>query len=189
MGGSVPLAASGSPPAERDLPLADRLAPEEFEAFYAEVGPRLRGFLYSQTGDGSVADDLAQEAFTRVLASRLRPESTEHLVRYLYKTAVHLLRDRGRAAGRQPLPLLVEHDSPQPAPPVELRRDLARALAALGTRERRLLWMAHVEGMKHDAIADALGARSASIRVMLFRARRRLAMLLGREDAGEGRIG
>ena len=188
MSGSVPLAASGSPPAERDLPLADRLAPEEFEAFYAEVGPRLRGFLYSQTGDGSAADDLAQEAFTRVLASSLRPESTEHLVRYLYKTAVHLLRDRGRASGRRPLPLLEEHDSPQPAAPLDLRRDLSRALAALRPRERRLLWMAHVEGMRHDAIAEVLGTSHGSIRVMLFRARRRLAKLLGREDArGRGK--
>jgi RNA polymerase sigma-70 factor, ECF subfamily len=38
-----------------------------------------------------------------------------------------------------------------------------------------MLWLAYVEGSSHREIAAALGLRAASIRSMLFRARRRLA--------------
>jgi RNA polymerase sigma-70 factor (ECF subfamily) len=171
-----------APPADRDLPLADRVGEAEFGAFYGEVAPRLWSYLYSLTGDRAAADDLTQEAFTRVLASRLHPESDEHLRRYLYRTATNLARDRGREARRAPLPLLEEHDPAVAAPPAGLGRDLARAWGALRAKERRLLWLAHVEGMDHAAIAATLGARAASVRVMLFRARWRLAALLGREE-------
>jgi RNA polymerase sigma-70 factor (ECF subfamily) len=175
---------ASAPPADRDLPLADRLGDAEFAAFYAEVGPRLWSYLFSVTGDRAAADDLTQEAFTRVLASRFRPESEEHLRRYLYRTATNLAHDRGRAARRAPLQLLDEHDAPIAAAPVGLGRDLARAWSALRPKERRLLWLAHVEELDHRAIAEALGARAGSVRVMLFRARRRLAVLLGREEPG-----
>lgn len=48
-------------------------------------------------------------------------------------------------------------------------------------KERRLIWLAHVEELDHASIAATLGARVASVRVMLHRARRRLAQLLQRD--------
>jgi hypothetical protein len=38
-----------------------------------------------------------------------------------------------------------------------------------------LLWLAHVEGSEHREIAEALGLKAASVPVLLFRARRKLA--------------
>jgi RNA polymerase sigma-70 factor, ECF subfamily len=182
MTGTSTLAASlSAPPADRELPLVDRLGAAEFAAFYAEVGPRLWSYVYSMTSDRSAADDLTQEAFTRVLASRLRPESDEHLRRYLYRTASNLAHDRGRARAKAPLPLLDDHDAAVDPPPPGLTRDLARAWRSLRPKERRLLWLAHVEELDHRAIGESIGARAGSVRVMLFRARRRLAALLGRE--------
>ncbi|MFN7960593.1 MAG: sigma-70 family RNA polymerase sigma factor [Thermoanaerobaculia bacterium] len=172
--------ALGSKPA-RELPLAERVDGGELTLFYNRVGPRLWGFLLAQTGDSTVADDLTQEAFTRVLASRFSPESDEHLTRYLFRTAIHLVQDRGRAAKRRPLPL---EQAPEPAcgPPAGgggLRRDLLRALAELKPRDRQLVWLAHVEELGHAEIAEITGLHAASIRVLLFRARRRLAKRLG----------
>jgi RNA polymerase sigma-70 factor (ECF subfamily) len=54
-----------------------------------------------------------------------------------------------------------------------LSRRTAAALRALSERERKLLWLAHVEEWKHDEIAAVLGLAAASIRVLLHRARRR----------------
>ena len=49
---------------------------------------------------------------------------------------------------------------------------------ALFPRDRALLWLAYVEGESHDEIATSLGVRRRGVRVMLFRARRRLRDLL-----------
>jgi len=43
-----------------------------------------------------------------------------------------------------------------------------------------MLWLAYAEGASHREIAEVLGLRPASLKPMLFRARRRLATLLGR---------
>jgi RNA polymerase sigma-70 factor (ECF subfamily) len=43
-----------------------------------------------------------------------------------------------------------------------------------------MLWLAYAEGASHREIADALGLRPGSLKPLLFRARRKLAALLGR---------
>ena len=58
------------------------------------------------------------------------------------------------------------------------RVDLGRAMTHLKPRERDLLWLAYAQGSSHQEIADALGLKRASIKLLLFRARRRLAALL-----------
>jgi len=70
-------------------------------------------------------------------------------------------------------------------PELAVRQDLdsrlavRAALAKVKPRERQLLWLAYVEGFSHHEIAHATGLRSASVRLLLFRARRRLATMLG----------
>ena len=61
---------------------------------------------------------------------------------------------------------------------MESRADLRRAFDRLKPRERQLLWLAHVEGSDHREIARLTGLRTGSIRLLLFRARRRLAEVL-----------
>jgi RNA polymerase sigma-70 factor (ECF subfamily) len=53
-------------------------------------------------------------------------------------------------------------------------------MSNLKPRERAMLWLAYAEGASHREIADVLGLRPGSLKPMLFRARRRLAALLGR---------
>ena len=60
----------------------------------------------------------------------------------------------------------------------ETRADVRRAFEQLKPRERQLLWLAHVEGFDHREIARLTGLKVASIRVLLFRARRELASVL-----------
>ena len=44
----------------------------------------------------------------------------------------------------------------------------------LAPRDRALLWLAHVEGYDHREIARVLGLQESSVRVILFRARKKL---------------
>ncbi len=61
-------------------------------------------------------------------------------------------------------------------------------MARIKPRERALLWLAYAQGASHDEIGAVLGLKSASIRSMLFRARRRLlAVLRGAGSRGGGR--
>jgi len=71
------------------------------------VAPRLWKYLHFACRDRATADDLMQEAFARVLAARLVPQSDEHLTRYLFRTATNLLRDRSR---RPPAPTVALED-------------------------------------------------------------------------------
>jgi RNA polymerase sigma-70 factor (ECF subfamily) len=56
-------------------------------------------------------------------------------------------------------------------------------------RERQLLWLAHAEGYSHREIAQITGLAAASIRLLLFRARRKIAKLLREQDARAGQDG
>ena len=65
----------------------------------------------------------------------------------------------------------------------DARTMLGPALEKMKPRERQLLWLAYAEGYSHREIAAITGLATASIKLLLFRARRRIAALL---DAGGG---
>ena len=68
----------------------------------------------------------------------------------------------------------------------EVGMDLGRLFGRLRPRERSLLWLAHVEEMSHTEIAAASGLAKASVRVLLFRARRRMRKILESEGLDRG---
>jgi len=80
---------------------------------------------------------------------------------------------------------LPEMDSASGEDAFATRADVRRAFEKLQPRERQLLWLAHVEGFGHSEIARLTGLKVGSIRVLLFRARRELAGVLG-EHARSG---
>ena len=55
---------------------------------------------------------------------------------------------------------------------------LSPALAKLRPRDRQLLWLAHAENYSHSEIAQITGLATPSIRLLLFRARRKIARIL-----------
>jgi RNA polymerase sigma-70 factor (ECF subfamily) len=57
----------------------------------------------------------------------------------------------------------------------ERRADLERAMGRLKPRERMLLWLAYAQGESHREIAETMGLKTGSIKLLLFRARRKLA--------------
>ena len=61
---------------------------------------------------------------------------------------------------------------------VSTRLDLGKALALLTLRERQMLWPSYAEGFSHRELAAALDLKEGSSRVLLLRAKRRLATIL-----------
>jgi RNA polymerase sigma-70 factor (ECF subfamily) len=55
-------------------------------------------------------------------------------------------------------------------------------LRALSPRERALIWLTCAEGYDHREVARMMGMARASVRVLLFRARKKLARLMEREE-------
>jgi RNA polymerase sigma-70 factor, ECF subfamily len=149
-----------------------------FAAFYAQTARPLFSYLLRVSGDRTVAEDLMQEAYCRLLSSDLPDMSPSESRSYLFRIATNLLHDRWRKYKEDPLPENVTEIS-STAPVLDSKLELRRAFLQLNPRERELLWLAYVEGSNHKEIADYTGLKAGSIRMLLFRARRKLLGLLG----------
>ena len=155
---------------------------DAFAGFYERTARPLWAYLARVSGDPALADDLMQESFVRFLCAS-RPEEGEVAHRrYLFRIATNLLRDhwrRPRQSSIEEIPEEFFAASPSSAPS-EL---LGPALACMRPRERQLLWLAHAEGYSHREIAQITGLAAASIRILLFRARRKIADLLHEQNS------
>jgi RNA polymerase sigma-70 factor (ECF subfamily) len=160
-----------------DVPLA--MDEDAFRAFYDRTAPALWGYLSRISGNRQLAEDLLQEAYFRLLKSRDAFESEAHRRNYLYRIATNLVRDIHRSRTIPMLSRRVEEaDVPSEDAMPERRADIQRALGRLKPRERALLWLAYAQGSSHTEIARVLGVKTASIKLLLFRARRKMAALL-----------
>lgn len=158
---------------------------EVFTAFYQRSARPLRAYLARVSGDAALADDLMQEAYLRFLASPPRTEGEADARRYLFRIATNLMRDYWRRPVATPLADVPEaifagNDSSSESDALAM---LAPAMARLRPRERQLLWLAHAEGYSHAEIASITGLARASIRLLLFRARRRMVRLLEKRES------
>ena len=160
---------------------------DAFAGFYQRSAPALRAYLARVSGNAALADDLLQESYLRFLCAS-RPEGGEvNYRRYLYRIATNLLRDhwrKPRAACIEDVPerLLMARDG---LSGIESRATLNPALAQMRPRERQLLWLAHAEGYSHREISEITGLNTAGIRLLLFRARRKIARLLREQTTAE----
>lgn len=157
---------------------------DAFRLFYERTSRSVWSYLSRMTGDPRLADDLLQETYYRFLRASGAPADDAHRRNYLFRIATNLVHDtrrRPRVDAVQ-MPEGLEHADPLQADSAggaAARVDLSRAMARLKPRERALLWLAYAQGSSHKEIADTLGLKTASIKLLLFRARRHLAALLG----------
>ena len=155
---------------------------DAFRAFYDRTAGALWGYLSRISGDRQVADDLLQESYYRLLKATVPFESEAHRRNYLYRIGTNLVRD----ARRGPRPLfdaavdMADMAAPETQVDMEGRADVRRAFGQLKPRERALLWLAYAQGSSHSEIAGVLGLKAGSVKLLLFRARRRLASALQR---------
>ena len=156
---------------------------DTFSGLYERTARSLWVFLWRRTGDSQQADDLLQETYYRFLRTPNVFESEAHRKNYLYRIAANLAHDTHRSYVPQ-APIPAEDEPGHPASgsgDVEhshQRADLGRAMALLKPRQRDALWLAYAEGASHEEIGRALGVKTNSVKLLLFRARRKLANLL-----------
>ncbi len=167
---------------------------EAFRGFYDRNARGVWAYLSRVTGDRQMADDLLQEAFYRFLraassAPADRFDSDAHRRNSLYRIATNLATDARRRSFTRPAASVTGDDVERLAgqggsggdhgSDAERRTDVNRAMSQLRPRDRAMLWMAYAEGASHDEIAGAIGVQPSSMKLLLFRARRRMAKLLG----------
>ena len=159
-------------------PPGRRMDEAAFEAFYRRTSSSLWAYIQRLTGDRAAADDLLQKTYFRFLRANPVFADDEHARRWIYRTATNLVFDHFRETkrDRERQSAFVRDDSRSDSS--ELRHDMMRIFGELKPRERALLWLAHVEESDHEEIGEALGVKAKSVKVLLFRARKRLAELL-----------
>jgi RNA polymerase sigma-70 factor (ECF subfamily) len=157
---------------------------EAFAAFYQRSARPLWAYLARVSGDPALADDLMQESYVRYLCAANPPS---HLAdgevaarRYLFRIAGNLLRDHWRRPRSTSIDDLPEElfATAQNSAQSDTQAVLGPALRQMRPRDRQILWLAYAEGYSHREIAEVTGLVSASVRLLLFRARRKMASLL-----------
>lgn len=149
-----------------------------FQSFYATTAGPLRAYVARTLGDFGQVDDIVQETFLRLLRAEDMPADPVQVRKIAFRIASNLMADEWRRRKRTP---------PQPDTPPEqgaagpdpgLRLDMTRVFGELRPQQRQMLWLSYVEGADHREIAAAVGVGEGSVRVLLHRARKKLASLL-----------
>lgn len=163
-----------------ESPLSD--APEHLARLY---GPLVFKAAYRVLGDASMAEDVQQDVFLRLLETR--PGAVDAWPAWLSaaatRAAIDVLRRRHR--WRRLLPLWRAQQPATAASAEQIgiegeRADRLRAaLATLPRREAQCFGLRYLQGLEIGEIAQALSMRENNVNVVLHRARRRLEAQLG----------
>jgi RNA polymerase sigma factor (sigma-70 family) len=153
-------------------------AEEELVHLFAD---RIRFLVFARTGDREVAPDLTQDVMLAVVRAlrngHLR--DAERLAAFVYGTARNVinnyLRTRSRLPGEEPLDATLHAASvPDPVEDNERATLVRRALAALDSTDRKILWLTLVEGLKSGEVAVRLGLASEVVRTRKSRATKKM---------------
>lgn len=161
----------------------------DFDAVFAGLYPSLFRYLQRLTGDADVAEDIAQEAFVRLLGQKL-PEAEARP--WLFAVATNLVRDRARKQERRErllkaTPVLPSAAGPRPDEALERAEQIGlvrEALGRLAPRDQQLLLMRE-EGFSYEEMSRAVGVAPSSIGTLIARALKRFAAAYPDEEAGD----
>ena len=146
-------------------------------------------FLRRMTGSASLAEDLTQEVFLRVVRGLDGYDERSREVSWIFRIARNVLVDRHRARERSPRNASLRDAAvvSRPANQV-LSAILDEALARLPEEEREAFLMREVGGLGYHAIAEASGATPDAARMRIYRARLALREALGSSRSAGARI-
>jgi RNA polymerase sigma factor (sigma-70 family) len=156
------------------------LAP--FEGFFEDQKERLLRILSVITGSRAEAEDLTQEAFTRVFERWETVAAMEDPAGYLHRTAMNLFRNQYRRA-RLALGRVGLGPDQDVFKPVEDRDAAARALGALTPRQRAALVLTEALGYSGEETGRLLGIKASTVWALTHQAR---AALSGTVEAIDG---
>ncbi|MEO8475633.1 MAG: sigma-70 family RNA polymerase sigma factor [Actinomycetota bacterium] len=144
-----------------------------FDVLYAAVGPRLwRSILAYTGGRRDLTDDIVAEAFARTLAASDVRDPEPYLYRVAFRLAAQELR---RAPTFETLPETPVSDDPGLI-------ELFGTLRELSAGQRAAVFLRYQADLPVEQVAKLMGTSSGVVRIHLFRARKKLARLLGGAD-------
>jgi RNA polymerase sigma-70 factor (ECF subfamily) len=165
---------------------------ESFVAFHHATSRGLWSYLHYLCRDRAWADDLVQETYLHFLQAAPRLKPGDGMVGYLYRIGTNLYVDQCRRRRLEHVWIPESHSAenfPEPgnepqqamAREIESQVEASTLLSRLKGTDRLLLWLAYGAEYKHQEIARYLGVKEASVKVLLFRARRRLMDVIRRK--------
>ncbi len=149
----------------------------EFKLFYETHAKRLWAYVYRLTKDSALSDDIVQESFIRFLNRDLGFLTESQKKSYVYQTATNMFKDHLRKNKKTISWVDVDDRSAPSVVPTE-NMDFEKAFDQLPTQHRSLLWMAYAEHYSHEEIAEILKIKTHSVKVLLFRAKKRMSGIL-----------
>lgn len=158
-----------------------RLATEDFDAFYAASVQRLTLQLYAYLGDQAEAQDVVQEAYYRALLKWKKISSYDDPVAWVRRVAWNLATNHFRKQ-RNALSYLKRQREEPVAGPGPDRVALTRALATLPPNQRRAVILRYQAQMTIAEIAEQEGVAEGTVKSWLSRGRAALAGQLRKEN-------
>jgi RNA polymerase sigma factor (sigma-70 family) len=156
-------------------------APARFEDFFRDRYGQLFAALCLTTGSRQEAEEIAQEAFVRVLERWDRVAFLENPRGYLFTTAMNLFRKRYRRTRlleRLPIP---NRESDDAFALVDDRDILVRALRDLPPRQRAAVVLTTMFDYPSEEAGRVMGISDSTVRVLAKRARVELRTNVGDE--------
>jgi RNA polymerase sigma-70 factor (ECF subfamily) len=163
---------------------------DAFQVFFEATRGPLQGYLRRVSGDPALAEDMLQESYIRFLNHPPKATGSASQRAYLFTLASNLLRDHWRLerpwswlpwvrgdgdeddGPDEPEPAC---DRPLPDRVIAGRLAVQRGFETLSRRQRSLLWLAHGEGFDHRELARLFRLSEGSVKVLLHRARKKMA--------------
>jgi RNA polymerase sigma factor (sigma-70 family) len=145
--------------------------PPSFEVFFEDEKERLLRVLSVITGSLAEAEDLAQEAFTKVFERWETVGAMQDPAGYLQQTAMNLFRShyrRARLALKHVVGLAPQQDVFKP---VEDRDAAVHALASLTPRQRAALVLTEALGCSGEEAGRLLGVKASTVWALTHQAR------------------
>lgn len=150
-----------------------------FESFFSAEYPRLCQALLLLTGDRFEAEDVAQEAMTRVLERWERVRAMESPAGYLFRAALNIHRNGLRRVAVRARRVFAEAPAADHGPRVGDQLDVRRAMASLPRSQREALVLVDWLDLDTNEAGRVLGLSPNALRVRLHRARTTLKETLG----------
>ena len=153
---------------------------ETFERLYAEHAEPLLGFLVYRTANRPLAEDLLADTFERAIRARLRFDRRKASEKtWLYSIALNCLRDHTRRVHAEERALEratagAPATTRDPAPAVEARDAVSRALETLSEEERDALALRYGAELTVPEIAKLTGLPLSTARGRIYGAMRKL---------------
>ena len=150
--------------------------PVAFDAFFERESERLLRALYAITGSRTQAEDIAQDAFTKVFERWDSVSVMDDPAGYLHRTAMNLFRNEYRRAARALKRLVTStpaHDDV--FAPVEDRDQASQVLALLTPRQRAALVLTEALGYSGEEAGDLLGIKASTVYALTHQARTTLS--------------